>query len=47
MQYEDDWNFCHRMMESEGLFGWFEQAVDGKSHTFVITDNTSSGLAPA
>ncbi|MEX3973205.1 type VI secretion system Vgr family protein [Paraburkholderia caribensis] len=42
VQYEDDWNFCHRMMESEGLFGWFEQAVDGKSHTFVITDNTSS-----
>jgi hypothetical protein len=23
-------------MESEGLFGWFEQAVDGKSHTLVV-----------
>jgi type VI secretion system secreted protein VgrG len=39
MQYEDDWNFVHRMMESEGLFGYFEQASDGKSHTLVVTDN--------
>lgn len=39
MQYEDDWNFAHRLMESEGLFGYFEQASDGKSHTFVVTDN--------
>ncbi|MFM0497834.1 type VI secretion system Vgr family protein [Paraburkholderia caledonica] len=39
VQYEDDWNFCHRLMEAEGLFGYFEQAGDGKSHTLVITDN--------
>ncbi|WP_240702344.1 type VI secretion system Vgr family protein [Trinickia terrae] len=39
MQYEDDWNFVHRLMESEGLFGYFEQASDGKSHTLVVTDN--------
>lgn len=39
VQYEDDWNFCHRLMETEGLFGYFEQAADGKSHTLVVTDN--------
>ncbi|AXE92457.1 type VI secretion system Vgr family protein [Paraburkholderia terricola] len=39
MQYEDDWNFVHRLMESEGLFGCFEQAGDGQSHTLVVTDN--------
>jgi type VI secretion system secreted protein VgrG len=39
MQYEDDWNFVHRLMENEGLFGYFEQAGDGKSHTLVVTDN--------
>jgi type VI secretion system secreted protein VgrG len=39
MQYEDDWNFAHRLMENEGLFGYFEQASDGKSHTLVVTDN--------
>lgn len=38
-QYEDDWNFVHRLMESEGWFGYFEQAADGKSHTFVVTDD--------
>jgi type VI secretion system secreted protein VgrG len=42
MQYEDDWNFVHRLMESEGLFGYFEQANDGKSHTLVITDDLYS-----
>ncbi|MFM0295025.1 type VI secretion system Vgr family protein [Paraburkholderia sp. RL17-383-BIF-A] len=42
MQYEDDWNFTHRMLESEGLFGYFEQASDGKSHTLVVTDNLDS-----
>jgi len=40
MQYEDDWNFVHRLMESEGLWGYFEQAPDGQSHTLVITDLT-------
>ncbi len=39
VQYEDDWNFAHRLMESEGLFGIVEQASDGKSHTLVITDD--------
>ncbi|CAE6837806.1 type VI secretion system Vgr family protein [Paraburkholderia haematera] len=42
VQYEDDWNFCQRLMETEGLFGYFEQATDGKSHTLVITDDIGS-----
>ncbi|CAB3736210.1 hypothetical protein LMG24238_06207 [Paraburkholderia sediminicola] len=42
VQYEDDWNFCHRLMETEGLFGYFEQASDGKSHTLLITDDIAS-----
>jgi type VI secretion system secreted protein VgrG len=42
VQYEDDWNFCHRLMESEGLFGYFEHAADGKSHTLVVTDDVYS-----
>ncbi|MBN3808141.1 type VI secretion system Vgr family protein [Paraburkholderia sp. Ac-20347] len=45
VQYESDWNFCQRIMESEGLFSYFEQAADGKSHTVVITDNI--GALPA
>lgn len=48
MQYEDDWNFVHRLMEGEGLFGYFEQASDGKSHTLVVTDSldTFQPLSP-
>ncbi|MBN3757851.1 type VI secretion system tip protein VgrG [Paraburkholderia sp. Tr-20389] len=42
LQYEDDWNFCHRLMESEGLFTYFEQAKDGKSHTLIVTDDIGS-----
>lgn len=42
VQYEDDWNFCHRIMESEGLFFWFEQADNGKAHTLVVTDDLTS-----
>ncbi|CAB3741853.1 hypothetical protein LMG22037_06535 [Paraburkholderia phenoliruptrix] len=42
VQYDDDWNFCHRLMESEGLFGYFEHAEDGKSHTLVVTDDVYS-----
>ncbi|MFL9951787.1 type VI secretion system Vgr family protein [Paraburkholderia nemoris] len=42
VQCEDDWNFCQRLMETEGLFGYFEQAADGKSHTLVITDDIAS-----
>ncbi|MDR5671402.1 phage late control D family protein, partial [Burkholderia cenocepacia] len=38
MQYEDDWNFVHRLMESEGLYGFWEQDDDGKSHRLVIVD---------
>ncbi|WP_155754665.1 type VI secretion system Vgr family protein, partial [Burkholderia stagnalis] len=37
-QSETDWNFVHRLLESEGLFGYWEQADDGQSHTLVITD---------
>ncbi|WP_347555293.1 type VI secretion system Vgr family protein [Robbsia sp. KACC 23696] len=39
VQYEDDWTFVHRLMEQEGLFGYFTQAADGKSHTLIVTDN--------
>ena len=42
MQYEDDWNFCQRIMESEGLFSYFEQAEDGQSHAVFIADNIDS-----
>nr|WP_268963830.1 type VI secretion system Vgr family protein [Paraburkholderia nemoris] len=42
VQYEDDWNFVHRIMEAEGLFGYFEQAEDGKAHTLVVTDDLFS-----
>jgi type VI secretion system secreted protein VgrG len=37
-QDEDDWNFVHRLLESEGLYGFWRQAQDGTSHTLVITD---------
>lgn len=48
VQYESDWNFVHRLMESEGLLGYFEQAGDGKSHTFIVTDSldTHPSLSP-
>ncbi|WP_232443937.1 type VI secretion system Vgr family protein [Burkholderia ubonensis] len=38
-QSETDWNFVHRLMEEEGLFGFWRQGEDGKSHTLVITDD--------
>ncbi len=41
-QFEDDWNFVHRLMEEEGLFFYFEQAEDGKSHTMVIVDSVDA-----
>lgn len=41
-QDEDDWNFVHRLLESEGLFGFWRQAEDGQSHTLVITDHLDS-----
>jgi len=37
VQYEDDWNFCMRLMEEEGWYCYIEQ-TDGKSHTVVVTD---------
>jgi type VI secretion system secreted protein VgrG len=37
-QDDDDWNFVHRLLESEGLYGFWRQAQDGKTHTLVITD---------
>ncbi|MBN3763891.1 type VI secretion system Vgr family protein [Burkholderia sp. Ac-20365] len=40
-QDEYDWNFVHRLLESEGLYGFWQQAQDGKSHTYVITDSLS------
>jgi type VI secretion system secreted protein VgrG len=41
-QDEDDWNFVHRLLESEGLYGFWQQAQDGKSHTLVITDRLTT-----
>lgn len=41
-QSESDWNFVHRLMEEEGLFGFWRQAADGKSHTLVVTDDIHS-----
>jgi type VI secretion system secreted protein VgrG len=41
-QYEDDWNFVNRIMESEGWFGYFEQSANGNAHTLVITDDLYS-----
>ncbi|WP_175873786.1 type VI secretion system Vgr family protein [Burkholderia sp. BCC0397] len=38
-QSETDWNFVHRLMEDEGLFGFWRHSEDGKAHTFVITDD--------
>ncbi|NIF55482.1 type VI secretion system Vgr family protein [Burkholderia sp. Ax-1724] len=38
-QSETDWNFVQRLMEEEGLFGFWRQTEDGKSHIFVVTDN--------
>ncbi|WP_321867356.1 type VI secretion system Vgr family protein [Paraburkholderia tropica] len=39
VQYEYDWNFVHRNLEEVGVFGYFEQAPDGKSHTLMLTDD--------
>jgi type VI secretion system secreted protein VgrG len=41
-QDETDWNFVHRLLESEGLYGFWQQADDGKSHKLVITDRLQS-----
>ena len=41
-QYETDWHFVMRMMESEGWYGYIEQAPDGGGHKWVITDSVRS-----
>jgi type VI secretion system secreted protein VgrG len=41
-QYETDWHFVMRMMESEGWYGYIEQAPDGRGHEWVITDSVYS-----
>lgn len=41
-QSETDWNFVHRLMEEEGLFGFWQHSTDGRSHTLVITDDIYS-----
>ncbi|WP_080409380.1 type VI secretion system Vgr family protein [Burkholderia ubonensis] len=41
-QSETDWNFVHRLMEEEGLFGFWRQDKDGTSHRFVVTDDIYS-----
>ncbi|MFM0741678.1 type VI secretion system Vgr family protein [Paraburkholderia xenovorans] len=48
-QDEDDWHFVHRLLESEGLYGFWQQSKDGKSHTLVITDRlqTLEPMSPA
>lgn len=38
-QSETDWNFVHRLMEDEGLFGFWRHGEDGNAHTLVITDD--------
>lgn len=32
-QSETDWNFIQRLLEDEGLYGFWRQAADGTSHT--------------
>ncbi|WGS49125.1 type VI secretion system tip protein VgrG [Paraburkholderia sp. D15] len=47
-QDETDWNFVHRLLEDEGLYGVWQQASDGNSHTLIITDRleTLEPLSP-
>ncbi|WP_396332225.1 type VI secretion system Vgr family protein [Burkholderia anthina] len=41
-QSETDWNFVHRLMEEEGLFGFWRQSQDGNAHRLVVTDDIYS-----
>ena len=41
-QYETDWQFVMRLLESEGWYGYVEQHADGSNHTWVITDSVQS-----
>lgn len=38
-QYETDWHFLMRLLESEGWYGYIRQAPDGRSHEWIITDS--------
>lgn len=39
-QYETDWQFVMRLLESEGWYGYVEQLPDGTGHHWVVTDST-------
>ncbi|WP_175899438.1 type VI secretion system Vgr family protein [Burkholderia vietnamiensis] len=39
VQWEYDLNFVYRSMEEVGVFPYFEQAENGRSHTMVVTDD--------
>ncbi|HDR9483958.1 TPA: type VI secretion system tip protein VgrG [Burkholderia aenigmatica] len=39
VQWEYDLNFVHRSLEEVGVFPYFEQADNGRSHTMVLTDD--------
>ena len=41
-QYETDWHFVMRLMESEGWYGYIKQNPDGSGHELVITDSVQS-----
>lgn len=41
-QYETDWHFVMRMMESEGWYAYIEQAPGGSCHYWVVTDSVLS-----
>ncbi|GGY96333.1 type VI secretion system Vgr family protein [Pseudoduganella plicata] len=41
-QYETDWHFVMRMMESEGWYAYIEQASDGSGHEWIVTDSVVS-----
>jgi type VI secretion system secreted protein VgrG len=41
-QYETDWQFVMRMLESEGWYGYVEQRADGGGHVWVMTDSVQS-----
>ena len=41
-QYETDWHFVMRMMESEGWYGYIRQEPDGCGHEWIITDSVRS-----
>jgi type VI secretion system secreted protein VgrG len=41
-QYETDWQFVMRILESEGWYGYIEQGADGTGHVWVVTDSIQS-----